>query len=63
MNLEECRAECLNNCTRMAYANSDIREGTGCAIWFGDLVDIKQFPADDLYIRMHPSELGMSLIL
>ena len=65
MNLEECRAECLNNCTCMAYANSDIREGTGCAIWFGDLVDIKQFPAggQDLYIRMHPSELGMSLIL
>ena len=49
----------------MAYTNSDIREGTGCAIWFGDLVDIKQFPAggQDLYIRMHPSELGMSLIL
>ena len=65
MNLEECRAECLNNCTCMAYTNSDIREGTGCAIWFGDLVDIKQFPAggQDLYIRMHPSELGMSLIL
>ncbi|XP_050252874.1 G-type lectin S-receptor-like serine/threonine-protein kinase At4g27290 isoform X11 [Quercus robur] len=60
MNLEECREECLNNCTCMAYTNSDIREGTGCAIWFGDLVDIKQFPAggQDLYIRMHPSELG-----
>ncbi|KAL4597315.1 hypothetical protein ACB092_12G224000 [Castanea dentata] len=60
MNLEECRAECLNNCSCMAYTNSDIREGAGCAIWFGDLVDIKQFPAggQDLYIRMHPSELG-----
>ncbi|XP_050252872.1 G-type lectin S-receptor-like serine/threonine-protein kinase At4g27290 isoform X9 [Quercus robur] len=60
MNLEECRAECLNNCTCMAYTNSDIREGTGCAIWFGHLVDIKQFPAggQDLYIRMHPLELG-----
>ncbi|XP_075650674.1 G-type lectin S-receptor-like serine/threonine-protein kinase At4g27290 isoform X2 [Castanea sativa] len=60
MNLEECRAECLNNCSCMAYTNSDIREGAGCAIWFGELVDIKQFPAggQDLYIRMHPSELG-----
>nr|POF24217.1 g-type lectin s-receptor-like serine/threonine-protein kinase [Quercus suber] len=60
MNLKECRAECLNNCSCMAYTNSDIREGAGCAIWFGDLVDIKQFPAggQDLYIRMHPSELG-----
>ncbi|KAL4597321.1 hypothetical protein ACB092_12G224100 [Castanea dentata] len=60
MNLKECRAECLNNCSCMAYTNSDIREGAGCAIWFGDLVDIKQFPTggQDLYIRMHPSELG-----
>nr|POF09336.1 g-type lectin s-receptor-like serine/threonine-protein kinase [Quercus suber] len=59
MNLKECRAECLNNCSCTAYTNSDIREGAGCAIWFGDLVDIKQFPAggQDLYIRMHPSEL------
>ena len=65
MNLKECRAECLNNCSCMAYTNSDNKEGTGCAIWFGDLVYIKQFPAggQDLYIRMHPSELGMSFIL
>ena len=42
-----------------------IREGTGCAIWFGDLVDIKQFSTggQDLYIRMHPLKLGMILIL
>nr|POE76834.1 g-type lectin s-receptor-like serine/threonine-protein kinase [Quercus suber] len=65
MNLKECRAECLNNCSCMAYTNSDIREGAGCAIWFGDLVDIKLFPAggQDLYIRMHPSELGSIHIL
>ncbi|KAK4605166.1 hypothetical protein RGQ29_013292 [Quercus rubra] len=60
MSLEECRVKCLKNCSCMAYTNSDIRGGgSGCAIWFGDLMDIRQFPAggQDLYIRMSASEL------
>ncbi|RDX65312.1 G-type lectin S-receptor-like serine/threonine-protein kinase, partial [Mucuna pruriens] len=59
--LEECRAKCLNNCSCMAYANSDIRgAGSGCVMWFGDLIDLKQFQTgkQDLYIRMPASELG-----
>ncbi|KAK7312926.1 hypothetical protein VNO77_37181 [Canavalia gladiata] len=59
--LEECRYKCLNNCSCMAYANSDIREGgSGCVMWFGNLIDIKQFSHDgqDLYIRMSASEIG-----
>ncbi|KAJ9182779.1 hypothetical protein P3X46_006734 [Hevea brasiliensis] len=60
MNLRECRTKCLQNCSCMAYSNLDIIErGTGCAIWFGDLMDIRQLPADggqDLYIRMNASE-------
>ena len=67
MSLEECRVKCLNNCTCMAYTNSDISGGgSGCAIWFGDLMDIRQFPAggQDLYIRMSASELlGVGLLL
>jgi hypothetical protein len=62
MSLEECRVKCLNNCSCMAYTNSDIRGvGSGCAMWFGDLVDIRQFPAggQDLYIRMSASEIGV----
>ncbi|CAL5200787.1 unnamed protein product [Lathyrus oleraceus] len=58
--LEECRVKCLENCSCMAYANSDVRgEGNGCALWFGDLVDIRQFAAggQDLYVRMEASEL------
>uniref|UniRef100_A0A2N9HWE4 Bulb-type lectin domain-containing protein n=1 Tax=Fagus sylvatica TaxID=28930 RepID=A0A2N9HWE4_FAGSY len=49
---------CLNNCTCMAYTNSDIKERSGCAIWLGDLLDIRQFPVggQDLYIRMHASK-------
>jgi hypothetical protein len=63
LNLEQCRAACLSNCACMAYTNSDIRgRGSGCAIWFGDLLDIRKltYNEQDLYIRMPASELGMS---
>uniref|UniRef100_A0A2N9H8X3 Uncharacterized protein n=1 Tax=Fagus sylvatica TaxID=28930 RepID=A0A2N9H8X3_FAGSY len=38
----------------------NIKKGSGCAIWLGDLLDIRQFPADgqDLYIRMHATVFG-----
>ncbi|KAH9803158.1 G-type lectin S-receptor-like serine/threonine-protein kinase [Citrus sinensis] len=61
MNLNECREKCLDNSSCMAYTNSDIRgEGSGCAMWFGDLIDITYFQdgGQDLYIRMSASELG-----
>ncbi|XP_062095430.1 G-type lectin S-receptor-like serine/threonine-protein kinase At4g27290 [Humulus lupulus] len=60
MDLKECRAKCLSNCSCVAYSNTDIREdGSGCAIWFGDLIDIKEIPGggQDVYIRMPASEL------
>jgi hypothetical protein len=62
MNLKECRIKCLGNCSCMAYTNSDIRGGgSGCAIWYGDLFDIRQISVggQDLYIRMPASELGI----
>ncbi|XP_027356314.1 G-type lectin S-receptor-like serine/threonine-protein kinase At4g27290 [Abrus precatorius] len=61
--LEECKEKCLNNCSCTAYANSDIRGGgSGCVLWFGDLIDIKQFSGDeiDLYIRMSASVIDYS---
>ncbi|XP_075651312.1 G-type lectin S-receptor-like serine/threonine-protein kinase At4g27290 [Castanea sativa] len=61
MSIEECRIKCLNNCSCMAYTNSDIRGGgSGCAIWYGNLIDIRQLSAggQDLYVRMPASELG-----
>jgi hypothetical protein len=68
MNLEECKVKCLNDCNCTAYSNSDIRgEGSGCAIWYGDLIDIRQISngydanGQDIYIRMHASDLGMCL--
>ncbi|KAL5542724.1 hypothetical protein UlMin_010434 [Ulmus minor] len=59
-NLKECRAKCLSNCSCMAYTNMNITgEGSGCVIWFGDLIDIRQIASggQDLYIRMPYSEL------
>ncbi|XP_050247242.1 G-type lectin S-receptor-like serine/threonine-protein kinase At4g27290 isoform X2 [Quercus robur] len=66
MNLEECRVKCMKNCTCMAYSNMDIRDGgSGCAMWFGDLIDIRQITLteqdanslrQDVYIRMPASE-------
>ncbi|KAL4642601.1 hypothetical protein ACB092_02G031500 [Castanea dentata] len=64
MNLNECRVKCLNNCSCTAYTNSNIENGgSGCAMWFGDLIDIRQVAANgrdaymqDLYIRMPASE-------
>ncbi|XP_027926286.1 G-type lectin S-receptor-like serine/threonine-protein kinase At4g27290 [Vigna unguiculata] len=58
--LEECRAMCLDNCSCMAYANSDISgQGSGCAMWFGDLIDMRQFSdgGQEVYVRVDASEL------
>jgi len=63
MTLEECKNKCMENCSCTAYANSDMRgEGSGCAIWYGDLIDIRLLPnaGQYLYIRMAVSEIGMS---
>ncbi|OMP04554.1 S-locus glycoprotein [Corchorus olitorius] len=59
MDLEECRTRCLKNCSCMAYTGlSIIGRGSGCAMWFGDLMDIKQYESvgQDLYIRVSASE-------
>ncbi|GMN23583.1 hypothetical protein TIFTF001_043698 [Ficus carica] len=54
-------AKCLSNCSCTAYANSNISgKGSGCVVWYGDLIDITQFAigGQDLFIRMPRSELG-----
>ncbi|KAK3021400.1 hypothetical protein RJ639_046808 [Escallonia herrerae] len=62
MNLKQCQAECLKNCSCTAFANSDVREGqSGCLMWFSDLIDIREFSEQDseqdLFVRMPASEL------
>ncbi|XP_073148423.1 G-type lectin S-receptor-like serine/threonine-protein kinase At4g27290 [Henckelia pumila] len=59
MRLKECAVECLKNCSCMAYTQLNISSGSGCLLWFGELVDIRSLSADglDIYIRMASSEL------
>jgi len=63
MSLDECRSTCLKNCSCTAYANLDISNngGSGCLLWFSDLIDMRQFNENgqEIYIRMARSELGM----
>ncbi|XP_042040901.1 G-type lectin S-receptor-like serine/threonine-protein kinase At4g27290 [Salvia splendens] len=63
MSLNECRDECLRNCNCTAYANAYVANGgSGCLVWLGDLLDIKQFTGADsnqnLFIRLPHSERG-----
>ncbi|KAI4304822.1 hypothetical protein MLD38_040287 [Melastoma candidum] len=62
MNLQECRRQCLENCSCTAYTNPDVRNGgSGCLMWFGDLIDVAEFRDDEyrqiLYLRLPKSEL------
>ncbi|KAL8510390.1 hypothetical protein ACS0TY_017272 [Phlomoides rotata] len=62
MSLDECRAECLKNCSCTAFANPYITNGgSGCVMWFGDLVDTRDIPGADskqnIYVRVPVSEL------
>ncbi|CAN1775059.1 G-type lectin S-receptor-like serine/threonine-protein kinase At4g27290 [Linum perenne] len=63
MSLDECRDACLRNCSCTAYANLDVRNGgTGCLIWFAELLDIRELyeNGESLYIRMAASEIVTS---
>ncbi|KAK2974445.1 LOW QUALITY PROTEIN: hypothetical protein RJ640_018318, partial [Escallonia rubra] len=61
LTLEECRKVCLENCSCMAYANSDTRYGgIGCLLWFGELFDVRDLTENgqDLYVRVAASEIS-----
>ncbi|XP_027354350.1 G-type lectin S-receptor-like serine/threonine-protein kinase At4g27290 [Abrus precatorius] len=62
MTLDECKAKCLENCSCTAYSNSDIRgEGSGCAIWFGNLFNLRIIESgQDLYIRVATSDIAVN---
>lgn len=54
MSLADCETECRKNCSCTAYSNVDIRQGgTGCMLWFGDLIDMRNYPDNGLplYVR------------
>ncbi|XP_023769366.2 G-type lectin S-receptor-like serine/threonine-protein kinase At4g27290 [Lactuca sativa] len=62
MTLGECETTCIENCSCTAYASLDIRDGgSGCLLWFGDLMDIRVYDeTQELHLRMPASELPSS---
>ncbi|GAA0153575.1 transmembrane signal receptor [Lithospermum erythrorhizon] len=63
MNLSECQAECLRNCSCTAYANPYINSpDSACLTWYGDLLDVKEYPEENneqsFYARVPLSETG-----
>ncbi|XP_024447887.1 G-type lectin S-receptor-like serine/threonine-protein kinase At4g27290 isoform X2 [Populus trichocarpa] len=60
MDLEECRRVCLMNCSCTAYSTLNITDGTGCLLWFEDLLDIREYTetGQDFYIRLSASDLA-----
>uniref|UniRef100_A0A803LL32 non-specific serine/threonine protein kinase n=1 Tax=Chenopodium quinoa TaxID=63459 RepID=A0A803LL32_CHEQI len=56
VNEEQCRSQCLGNCSCLAYS---YYLGIGCMIWRESMVDIQEFSSlgVDLYIRLAQSEL------
>ncbi|KAK7328008.1 hypothetical protein VNO77_22102 [Canavalia gladiata] len=63
MTLLECQNMCLNNCSCTAYANEKITGGgTGCVMWFDNLLDVRQFSegGQDLYVKLAASDVDES---
>ncbi|PWA79419.1 S-locus glycoprotein domain-containing protein [Artemisia annua] len=64
MSLDECEAKCLQNCSCMAYADTNIiGEGsTGCMMWFNDLIDIRVSTdaGREIFVRTASSQIGSS---
>ncbi|CAO2823532.1 unnamed protein product [Amaranthus hypochondriacus] len=56
---DQCREQCTNNCSCIAYA---FDSGAGCMSWSGDLVDTQTLSNGgvDLYLRLEHSELAES---
>jgi len=60
MTLDDCKTKCLKNCSCTAYSSLDTSgAGSGCSIWFADLVDLRVSQSgQDLYVRTDASDIG-----
>ncbi|CAN1775082.1 G-type lectin S-receptor-like serine/threonine-protein kinase At4g27290 [Linum perenne] len=60
MDLGECERVCSRNCSCTAYSTLNITDGSGCLLWFGELLDIREYTeyGQDFFIRLASSELG-----
>ncbi|CAN1347355.1 G-type lectin S-receptor-like serine/threonine-protein kinase At4g27290 [Linum perenne] len=64
MTLHDCKKECLKKCSCTAYTSLNVSgDGSGCLIWFGDLVDLRGFAetGQDLYVRVSASYIDYKL--
>ncbi|KAE8667300.1 Serine/threonine kinase [Hibiscus syriacus] len=63
MNLHECKNLCSSNCSCTGYANLDITKGgSGCLLWFTDLIDMRYISdsGQDIYIKVSASEIAQN---
>lgn len=61
MKLEDCKKNCLQNCSCTAYAYiNNTEKGSGCLFWFGGLIDIRDQEQSGLgfYVRAAASGSG-----
>ncbi|XP_045814407.1 receptor-like serine/threonine-protein kinase SD1-8 [Trifolium pratense] len=61
MGIDECGDLCHRNCSCSGYANVYITNGgSGCVMWFGELVDIRSYSdvGQDLFVRLAASEIA-----
>ncbi|CAA3028733.1 Serine threonine kinase [Olea europaea subsp. europaea] len=67
MSFNECKAQCSKSCSCTAFATPFIDGISGCLMWFGDLIDIREPPEADskvnIYIRLPASELESNNVL
>ncbi|KAJ6842400.1 receptor-like serine/threonine-protein kinase SD1-8 [Iris pallida] len=62
LDLDGCRRKCLMNCSCTAYAAANISgggSGSGCVVWFSELVDIRSYidNGQDLYVRVAAADI------
>ncbi|ONM05022.1 G-type lectin S-receptor-like serine/threonine-protein kinase B120 [Zea mays] len=64
LTLDQCREACLRNCACRAYAGANVsaQGATGCFLWTGDLLDMRQFGkgGQNLFVRLAASDLPLS---
>ncbi|MED6200257.1 hypothetical protein PIB30_083323 [Stylosanthes scabra] len=57
MKLENCEAKCMGDCSCTSYTALNASDGSGCVIWFGELLDLRVSDGgQDLYVRMAYTE-------
>ncbi|KAJ0680509.1 putative non-specific serine/threonine protein kinase [Helianthus annuus] len=59
MSLEQCKMKCTNECNCTPYTTLDIKQGTGCLVWYYELIDMRviRVKRQDIYIKMSTAEL------